>query len=41
VTKVDYGDDGPIDYVYRGADYVVVIDTADVNVATEAASKLK
>lgn len=41
VTKVDYGDEGPIDYVYRGSDYVIVIDTADPALATEAVSKIK
>jgi hypothetical protein len=41
VTKVDYGDEGPIDYVYRGSDYVIVIDTADPGLATEAVSKIK
>jgi hypothetical protein len=41
VTKVDYGDQGPIDYVYRGSDYVIVIDSADPALATEAVSKIK
>jgi hypothetical protein len=41
LTKIDYGDQGPIDYVYQGSDYVIVIDTADPAIATEAASKIK
>jgi hypothetical protein len=41
LTKIDYGDEGTIEYVYGGPDYVIVLDTADVNIATEAASKLK
>ncbi len=41
LTKVDYGDGSTIDYVYANADYVIVIDTSDVDVATEVASKLK
>jgi len=41
LTKIDYGDDGTIEYVYSGPDYVVVIDTSDPAVATEVATKLK
>jgi hypothetical protein len=40
-TRVDFGDDGAFDYVYRGSDYVVVIDTADETVATAAAGGIK
>lgn len=40
-TKVDYGDEGTIEYVYAGPDYVIVVDTADLTIATEVASKLK
>ncbi len=41
VTKIDFGDQGPIDYVYRGTDYVIVIETADPAIATEVAANLK
>jgi hypothetical protein len=41
LTKVDYGDAGTIEYVYAKDDYVVVIDTSDVAIVTEVASKLK
>jgi hypothetical protein len=41
VIKVDYGIDGPIDYVYATPDHVIVIDTADANAATEAAGQIK
>jgi hypothetical protein len=41
LTKIDYGDAGPLDYVYRGSDYVIVIDTADPAIAAEAAQKIK
>jgi hypothetical protein len=41
LLRIDYGDEGPLDYVYTGSDYVVVIDTSDVSIATEAASKIK
>jgi hypothetical protein len=40
-TKIDYGDAGTIEYVYGGPDYVLVLDTADVAIATEVASNLK
>ena len=40
VTKVDYGDGSTIEYVYAKADYVIVIDTSDAQVATEIAAKL-
>ena len=41
LTKVDYGDQGTTQYVYAGTDYVIVIDTADANVAAEVAKELK
>ena len=41
LTKIDYGDDGTVEYVYGKDDYVIVIDTSDVAIATEIASKLK
>lgn len=40
-TKIDYGDGGRIDYVFGGADYVVVVETADLAIATEVAGKIK
>lgn len=40
LSKVDYGDGSTIEYVYAKDDYVVVIDTADVAVATAVAAKL-
>jgi len=39
-TKIDYGDGGAA-YVYRGADYVIVIETTDPAVAAEAAGEIK
>lgn len=41
LTKVDYGDGSTIEYVYAKDDYVIVIDTSDVDVATQAAAQLK
>jgi hypothetical protein len=41
LTKIDYGDQGTVEYVYGGSDYVIVLDTADPNIATEAATALK
>jgi hypothetical protein len=41
LTKVDYGDGGAIDYVYSGADFVIVIETSDPAIATEVAGQLK
>ncbi|HEX5824719.1 MAG TPA: hypothetical protein VFY18_09705 [Candidatus Limnocylindrales bacterium] len=41
LTKIDYGDAGAIDYVYSGSDYVIVIETVDLAIATEVAGKLK
>ncbi|MDQ3128433.1 MAG: hypothetical protein M3Q66_08285 [Chloroflexota bacterium] len=41
LTKIDYGDDGTVEYVYGTDDHVIVIDTSDVAIATEIASKLK
>ena len=40
-SKIDYGDGGRLDYVFTGNDYVVVIETSDPDIATEAASKIK
>ena len=40
LTKVDYGDEGTTQYVYRKDDYVIVIDTADDALVTEIAAKL-
>jgi hypothetical protein len=40
-TKIDYGDAGALDYVYSGTDYVIVVETADPDIATEVAGKLK
>ena len=41
LTKIDYGDGNTIEYVYSRADYVIVIDTADVGIATEVAAQLR
>ena len=41
VTKVDYGDGQTIEYVFAKDDYVIVIDTADLDVATQAVAQLK
>jgi len=41
VTKIDYGDGQTIEYVYAKADHVIVIDTSDLDVATQAAAQLK
>jgi hypothetical protein len=41
MIKVDYGTDGPLDYVYATGDHVIVIDTADPTAATEAAGQIK
>ena len=41
LTKVDYGDGSTIEYVYAKDDYVIVIDTSDVDIATQVASQLK
>jgi hypothetical protein len=41
LTKVDYGDGSTIEYVYAKDDYVIVIDTADVGIATQVARQLK
>ena len=41
LTKIDYGTDGPLDYVYVTPDHVIVIDTADPDAAAEAATQLK
>lgn len=40
-TKIDYGDEGAIDYVFSGTDYVIVVETSDAAIATEVAGKLK
>jgi hypothetical protein len=39
-TRVDYGDEGPIDYVTSETDKVIVITTADPAVAQQAAAAL-
>ena len=39
-TRVDYGDDGPMDYVTTRGDVVIVINTADPALAAEAAAAL-
>ena len=41
LTKIDYGDEGTVEYVYGGSNYVIVLETADPNIATEAAGALK
>jgi hypothetical protein len=41
LTKIDYGDQGTVEYVYVGDDYVIVIDTSDPAIATEVAGKIK
>ena len=41
LTKVDYGDGSTIEYVYAKDDYVIVIDTSDLEVATAVAKQLK
>ena len=41
LTRVDFGDEGTIDYVYTGSDYVLVIDTADDALATAAAAGIR
>lgn len=41
VTKVDYGDDQTIEYVYAIDDSVIVIDTSDIEIATAVAEQLK
>ena len=41
LTKVDYGDAQTIEYLYAANDAVIVIDTSDVQVATEVAKQLK
>lgn len=41
LTRVDFGDEGTVDYVYRGSDYVLVIDTADEALATAAAAGVR
>ena len=40
-TKIDFGLGGRTDYVYRGKDYLIVIETGDASVANEVASSLK
>jgi hypothetical protein len=40
LTKIDYGDQGTVEYVYTGKDYVIVIDTSDPAIATEVATKI-
>ena len=41
VTKIDYGDGATSVYVYAKDDYVVVMDTKDLDIATQAAEQLK
>jgi hypothetical protein len=41
LLKIDYGTVGSIDYVYATDDHVIVIDTADPNAASEAATQIK
>jgi hypothetical protein len=41
LSKVDYGDGRTIEYVYVVDDAVIVIDTADIEVATQVAAALK
>ncbi len=41
LIKIDYGTDGPLDYVYVAPDHVIVIDTADPDAAAEAAQQIK
>jgi hypothetical protein len=41
MVKIDYGTDGPADYLYATGDHVIVIDTADPSAATEAAGQIK
>ncbi|HEY7132180.1 MAG TPA: hypothetical protein VH440_08000 [Candidatus Limnocylindrales bacterium] len=38
--KIDYGDQGTVEYVYTGTDYVIVVDTSDPAIATEVAGKV-
>jgi hypothetical protein len=40
LIKVDYGDGSTIEYAYAKADYVIVIDTSDADVAAAVAAKL-
>jgi hypothetical protein len=39
-TRIDYGDQGAIDYVTAETDKVIVITTADASVAQQAAAAL-
>jgi hypothetical protein len=41
LTKIDYGDGATIEYVYAKDDYVVVMDTSDLDIATQVATQLK
>jgi hypothetical protein len=41
LTKVDYGDDKTIEYVYAINDAIIVIDTSNVAIATDLAAQLK
>jgi hypothetical protein len=41
LTKIDYGDGSTIEYVYAKADYVIVMDTSDLDIATQVAQGLK
>ena len=39
-TRIDYGDKGTLDYVLASTDRVVIIETADANLASAAAAAL-
>jgi hypothetical protein len=39
-TRVDYGDGGVMDYLLAERDFVIIIETADANVAAQAAAAL-
>lgn len=39
-TRIDYGDEGALDYVTTGTDKVIVITTADASLAAQAAAAL-
>jgi hypothetical protein len=41
LTKIDYGDGATIEYVYAKDDYVIVMDTKDLDIATQVAEQLK
>jgi hypothetical protein len=41
LTKVDYGDGATVEYVFAKDDYVIVMDTSNLDIATQAAQQLK